>query len=218
MRLMADPTRMTIYEAVLDSGGSALTAADVAGSFDLHVNVARMHLEKLAGAGLLKHGYRKPAGGGRPAREYTAGDRAVSRQYPPRDYQMLADITLLALASGRRPVTVARETGRALGEKALSELGLSRERASSKKLFSAFAETVTSQGLFARVASAKDGVSIRIFNCTFKELSRKHGDVVCGLHRAFFTGLGEVFFGKVRVSASTGISKGAPSCEFRVSY
>ena len=52
-----DPTRRDIYLFVherSDADGDGVTAAEVAERFELHPNVARHHLDKLAGGGYLE--------------------------------------------------------------------------------------------------------------------------------------------------------------------
>lgn len=216
-RLLADPTRLEIYRAVSESGGRPLTAAQVAKKFNLHVNVARMHLEKLAGVGLLSSHFRRPAGGGRPPREYAIGSSLFTFQYPPRDYQLLADISLESLESGRKPSVVAREFGRQLGEKALSDSGLHSGDAADSRLISRLKRIVEEQGLLARVSEPKPGsLEVQAFNCIFKELSSTHSKLVCEIHRQFFIGICESHLGKVKVTSRMQIAGGGQSCRFTV--
>src|SRR5207247_11020994 len=66
-----DPTRRDIYLFVRDREEGA-TTAEVAERFELHPNVARHHLEKLAAGGYLDvHLERlERAGAGRPSKPY----------------------------------------------------------------------------------------------------------------------------------------------------
>jgi TusA-related sulfurtransferase/DNA-binding transcriptional ArsR family regulator len=74
-RALGSATRAGIFEH-LQQAGAELTVRDIAGSFDLHPNVARTHLETLADAGLVSVGQRKHPGGGRPAKVYLAREDA----------------------------------------------------------------------------------------------------------------------------------------------
>jgi predicted ArsR family transcriptional regulator len=216
-RLLAEPTRLEIYRAVIGAGGKTMTSAEISRKFSLHVNVARMHLEKLAGAGLLLSSYRKTVGGGRPPREYSAGNKLFTFQYPPRDYQLLADISLATLQNGRDAETVAREAGHRIGEKAVAAAGLKPGTARDKKLVASLKKLIEGQGLLARVATSADGgLEVRAFNCIFKELSSKYANLVCGIHRQLFTGLCESHFGKVEVTSDFEIVEGGQSCKFMV--
>ena len=217
-RLLADPTRLEIYWTVSGAGGNPMTAAEVAEKFYLHVNVARMHLEKLAGAGLLSSHFRKPERGGRPPREYAIGSRVFTFQYPPRNYQLLADISLEALESGRKPAMVAREFGRKLGEQTLSDSGLTPGSTDDSRLIASLKRIFDEQGLLARVTEPEPGsLEVRAFNCIFKELSSTHSKLVCGIHRQFFIGICESHFGKVRVTGEMQIASGGQSCRFTIS-
>ena len=214
-RLLADPTRLEIYRAVTGSAGKPLTVAEVAEKFDLHVNVARMHLEKLVDSGLLASNFRRPEGGGRPPREYSLGNRQFSFQYPPRNYQLLADISLKALDSGRKPAAVAREFGRQLGEKALSDSGLTPGDASDRRLIASLKRIIEEQGLLARVSEPEPGsLEVQAFNCIFRELSSTHSKLVCEIHRQLFIGICESHLGKVRITSRMQIAEGGQSCRF----
>jgi predicted ArsR family transcriptional regulator len=219
IRLLADATRLKIFRAILSNRGEGMTAADAAARFGVHANVARMHLEKLAGAGLVRSGYRKSAGGGRPARFYSAGGGMVAIQYPPRDYMLLADITLDSLSSGKKPESIAWSYGFELGESALTEAALDRDDAKREELVGLFERIAGEQGLFAEVSSRGEGhLRLLIYNCCFRELSTRHGGLVCSIHRSMFLGLSEAIFGKARVTSSSGIATGGDSCRFEIKY
>lgn len=126
-RALGVPTRAGIYRRLRTEGRPA-TAREVAEMFGLHPNVARTHLDTLAGAGLVVTGTRKHPGGGRPAKVYVAREQAASGrdfQVPPGSQlavhtivQLIAGLTehrhklaLLAEEQGRK--LVAADAGRA---------------------------------------------------------------------------------------------------------
>ena len=153
-RILADPSRLKIYRFIIGAGGQAVTVSEIAASFGLHPNVARMHLEKLTASGLLDSEIFKTGAGGRPGRRYAVGS-AVTTQYPPRDYQLLASIAISALESGRKPENVARKMGQLEGEKSLTAAGLAADSPMAARLEN-LKMIVDEQGLFARV-SGEDG-------------------------------------------------------------
>ncbi len=219
IRLLADSTRMKIFRAVLSSGEQGVTAAEAARRFSVHANVARMHLEKLAAAGLIRSAYVKAGGGGRPARHYYAGDGVVAIQYPPRDYLSLAEITLDALSSGRKPETEAERHGRRLGESALAESGVDREKASPDERRRLFVSVAEQQGLMAQFSQPEAGrLEMKVNNCCFGGLSGRYGGLVCAIHRSLFLGLGKAVFGRATVSCQNGIAGGGTSCHFEIKY
>jgi predicted ArsR family transcriptional regulator/TusA-related sulfurtransferase len=122
-RALGVPTRAGIYRRLRTEGRPA-TAREVAEMFGLHPNVARTHLDTLAGAGLVVTGTRKHPGGGRPAKVYVAREQAVGGrdlQVPPGSQlavhtivQLIAGLTehrhklaLLAEEQGRKLVTAS---------------------------------------------------------------------------------------------------------------
>ncbi len=216
-RLLADPTRLKIYRSIIAAGGKAVTVADIAAEFDLHPNVARMHLEKMAASGLLESEIFKTSGGGRPGRRYTIGS-VVTSQYPPRDYQLLASIALSALESGGKPEGVALRRGREEGKLAVEASGLPAEKANMEQKITNFRRLVDEQGLFANVTRLeKKKLEIEVFNCIFRELSPGQ-EIVCNLHHNLIRGISESFFGKVRVTGKSGIAKGEGSCHFLIRF
>ena len=213
-RILADPTRLKIYRHVLAAGGEPVTVAGVAGRFGLHPNVARMHLEKMAAGGLLESEVFKPGTGGRPGRRYRVGS-AVTAQYPPRDYRLLAQIALGAIEEGRQPEAVARRTGQAEGQKRLAGGGLTLASPLPARIES-LRSIVDEQGLFARFSADEPGrLEVEVFNCIFRELSRET-ELVCGLHHSLVQGICESHLGKIRLTSRSGISKGGANCRFLI--
>ena len=89
---------------------AGVRAADVAEHFDLHPNVARHHLEKLAGGGYLVVDLARIESAGRPSKRYRAAPLDTSLHFPPRRDDLLG--TLLARALERLP----RDEAAALAE------------------------------------------------------------------------------------------------------
>src|ERR687897_3766572 len=77
-----DPTRRDIYLFVRASA-EGVTAAEVAGRFDLHPNVARHHLEKLTAGGRLTVELARHETAGPPSKRYPAGELDTSLNFPP---------------------------------------------------------------------------------------------------------------------------------------
>ena len=102
-----DPTRREIYLFAREHA-DGVTAAEVAEQFDLHPNVARHHLDKLAAGGYLEVGVGRAggAGAGRPSKRYRATGHGDQLDLPVRHDDVL--VTLLgraldAAAPRRRP-------------------------------------------------------------------------------------------------------------------
>jgi predicted ArsR family transcriptional regulator len=219
---LGDPTRYAIYRAIVDAAGDALTVAEVATRFSLHPNVARMHLQKLVDVGLVQVDTRKSKGGGRPARIYRLSERVASLHFPPRDYQLLAGVTLQVLQTlaAEQPDLLERvgsEIGREEGRKALRRDSLDPSTGDLETVLDSFRNTCVALGLFPRVErSADDTVNVEIRNCVFRELSARFPDLVCTLHTAMLRGILETYLEAFDLEAQPAICAGENSCLFSV--
>ena len=94
-----DPTRRAIYLFVrgVDEG---VTAAEVASEFDLHPNVARHHLDKLAAGSYVDVAVVRPPGGGagRPSKRYSAAAELPMSEFPVRSDDLVLSLLGKTLA------------------------------------------------------------------------------------------------------------------------
>jgi len=220
--VLADDTRYRIYRWIAEQPGTDVTVADVAGEFGLHPNVARMHLAKLEQAGFLATGFRRAAGGGRPAKLYRLSDLVVTFGFPPRRYELLSRLALNALAAGGTrddALRVCLEAGAAEGRRALAGRPEPRDRAAAGALV---AQITEDQGLIPEVAWRDGALSVVVNNCSFRELSGADPDLVCAMHRAFLEGILQVTTaGLGRLAIDPGdcrISCGGERCEMVCSF
>src|SRR3977135_682595 len=107
-----DPTRRDIYLFVRSAPEGA-KAAEVAEHFDLHPNVARHHLEKLASGSYLDVELERHVSAGRPSKRYPAAPSGKPLSSPPKRDDLLA--TLLARALEKLPVEEARKLAEEVG-------------------------------------------------------------------------------------------------------
>ena len=96
--VLADPTRYYIYKYISQKH-SYVTVQEIADEFDIHPNVARLHLSKLEDVHMLKSETKKTGKGGRPSRLYVLSEDVIQLQFPFRDYQLLAKIAFNSLLS-----------------------------------------------------------------------------------------------------------------------
>ena len=221
--VLADDTRYHIYRWIAERPGTDVTVAEVAAEFGLHPNVARMHLAKLEQAGFLDTGFRRAAGGGRPAKLYRLSDKVVTFGFPPRRYELLSRLALDALSAGGTrddALRVCREAGAAEGRRALAgDSEPPREREAASALV---AQITEEQGLLPEVAWRDGSLSVVVNNCSFRELSGADPDLVCAMHRAFLEGIIQVVTaGLGRLAIDPGdcrISCGGERCEMLCSF
>jgi len=100
-----DPTRRQIYLFVHEQG-EGVTAAEVAERFALHANVARHHLDKLAGGGYVEVAVGPTGvGAGRPSKRYRVTSPEMALELPVRHDDLL--VTLLSKALSLLPADAA---------------------------------------------------------------------------------------------------------------
>ncbi len=221
--VLADDTRYHIYRWIAGQPATDVTVADVAAEFGLHPNVARMHLAKLEQAGFLITGFRRAAGGGRPAKLYRLSDLVVTFGFPPRRYELLSRLALDSLAAGGSrddALRVCQDAGLAEGRRALAPDGVPpNDHAAAAALVASIAEE---QGLMPEVTWRDGTLSVVVNNCSFRELSGADPDLVCAMHRAFLEGILQVAtagLGRLTLgSDQCRISCGDARCELLCSF
>ncbi|HET9876758.1 MAG TPA: helix-turn-helix domain-containing protein [Mycobacterium sp.] len=173
-----DPVRRRLYRHVA-SCDDPVARDDAAAAVGISRTLAAYHLDKLADAGILSVSYARPAGrtgpgAGRPAKRYTRTRQELSVSVPPRNYALLADLLVAAMADDgagtvRSAVTAAaRRAGQASAAQhgvlgALSECG--------------FEPALTPDG------------HIELRNCPFDRLARQHTELVCDLNLQLIQGM-----------------------------
>ena len=112
-----DPTRRRIYLFVHEAP-DGVTATEVATEFDVHPNVARHHLDKLASGGHLDVAVdRTGSGAGRPSKRYRTTTAQVELDVPVRHDEVLLALLGRALTElgPERAERVAEEVGEHYG-------------------------------------------------------------------------------------------------------
>jgi len=109
-----DPTRRDIYLYARDRP-DGVTATEAAEQFDLHPNVARHHLDKLASGGYLEISVERVEGAtaGRPSKHYSTTDTATALELPVRRDDLLVSLLgrALALLPNEQAAQMAEEVG-----------------------------------------------------------------------------------------------------------
>lgn len=218
---LADPTRFSIYQYVANSK-DPITVQDVADHFSIHPNVARLHLTKLEDVHLLTSVSDKSGKGGRPSRLYSLSDQVVSLQFPPRDYQLLADIaieTLLSLgeAGEKALVNMGHRMGTEMAKRAVAKSGLNLASATMDEKLSHIERLVVAQGLKPEIEPVSDGVlRFRVNNCTFSDTAKKFPRSVCHMHNALLMGIFETYLGNIVLREDDSMIGGCSSCNYTV--
>ncbi len=202
-----DPTRREIYLAARSST-DGVTATEVAKQFELHPNVARHHLDKLAGGGYLDVAVAKPSGGaGRPSKRYRATTKGDRLDLPVRHDDVL--VTLLGRALDLLPrqqaEAMAEEVGEEYGRLMAANLGdVSDSQRSVRSALQTVADALTGHGFAAHAEKRNNELRIVSEHCPFGDAVMAN-PVICAVDRGMMKGMVSVLYGagaRVEIEAS----------------
>lgn len=201
--VLSDPTRYSIYQYLVETN-KEVTVTDIAEKFDIHPNVARLHLSKLGDIDLVNSYSKKTGKGGRPGKVYSLSDELIELNFPHRDYKMLASIAIESMAALGEPGKQAiYETGKKYGRQVISQY---RETKSANNLtiqekLDILEDAGKMLGLYSSFDynEERNTVSFQITNCPFKEVAVTNHTVVCNMHSSFLKGMFEILFENVNL-------------------
>lgn len=193
-----DPTRREIY-LFAHERPDGITASEVAERFELHANVARHHLDKLASGGHLEVSVgRLPGspGAGRPSKRYRTHGEAVELDLPVRHDDVL--ISLLGKALGMLPPaaaeTMAEEVGVEYGRTMAQAMGdVGDVQRSFRTALHAVADALSAHGFAAHAVQHDGGLRIISGHCPFGDAAIEH-PVICAVDRGMVRGMLETLY------------------------
>jgi predicted ArsR family transcriptional regulator len=215
-----DPTRREIYLFVHENDQGGVTAGEVAEHFALHPNVARHHLDKLAGGGYVEVAVerRSGTGAGRPSKRYRAGERPVALDLPVRHDDVLVALLgrALSLLPPEQAEAMAEEVGAEYGRAMAGAMAPDGHRGVRAALH-AVADALTAHGFAAHAEKHGDELRIVAEHCPFGGAVIEH-PVICAVDRGMVRGMLESLVGEPAV-AETALSlpKGDRRCVTAVS-
>ncbi|GAB3649857.1 helix-turn-helix transcriptional regulator [Glycomyces tarimensis] len=177
--VLSNPVRRRVYDYVA-AQRAPVRRDQVAEAAKISRTLAAYHLDRLADAGLLTTGYARPEGrggpgAGRPAKQYAPARDEVSVTIPPREYGLLAEILVDAVAAADSEalrsalLAAAERQGRAVDEEATDLLA-----------------TLTRCGYEPHITDHDD---IELRNCPFHRIAQRETELVCGMNRSFLRGV-----------------------------
>jgi len=212
-----DPTRREIYLYVR-AAPHGVKAAEVAEHFDLHSNVARHHLEKLAGGGYLDVELARHESAGRPSKRYRAAPNDTHLSFPPRRDDLLA--TLLARALDRLPEEEARalaeEVGYEYGRAIAARMEPSEGHRSAKAAVASVADALTAHGFAAHAESRGTALTLVAEHCPFGDAARQYPHVLCAVDTGMVKGMLEGLYGATSPTITESRPDGGEHCVTRV--
>ena len=225
-----DPTRREIYLFVhASSDGEGVTAGEVAERFVLHPNVARHHLDKLAGGGYVEVATgRNGSGAGRPSKRYRVTAPEMTLELPVRHDDLL--VTLLGKALSLLPndtaEAMAEEVGLQYGRAMAASMGGTDHSAdgpldpaastqaaqrSFRTALHTVADALTAHGFAAHAERHGDGLRIVSDHCPFGGAAIEH-PVICAVDRGLVRGMLGVLYGQADTATSESLPMGNSKC------
>lgn len=210
-----DPTRREIYLWLRDQPDGS-TASDVAVHFDLHANVARHHLDKLAGGGYVEVTTARPAGGGagRPSKRYTVTSDTSPIEFAVRHDDLLVTLLgkSLALLPDEVAAQMAEEVGIQYGHSLAASMGSSESvQRSFRSALHAVADALTAHGFAAHAEKQGDELRIVAAHCPFGDAAIEH-PVICAVDRGLVKGMLSALYGDTRPATETTQALGSETC------
>lgn len=218
--VLSDPTRFYIYQYITNHH-KQVTVQEIAEKFNIHPNVARLHLSKLEDVSMLVSETKKTGRGGRPSRLYSLSDEVIQLNFPFRDYQLLSQISMETMMSlgdvGRKALY---ETGHRYGVAAIEreiERGINIEDIPFDEKVNMLKKAATISGFYPKFEVGEDQSKIyfQVYNCPFKEVAVEHKDTVCSMHQEFLRGMFHVLFDSVELIEKENIIDGCESCSYK---
>lgn len=216
-----DPTRRAIYLYVRDAD-HAVTASEVADRFELHPNVARHHLDKLAGGGYVEVGTDgagapgERAKAGRPSKRYRVAEKDMALEFPVRHDDLL--VTLLGRSLARLPraeaEAIAEEVGVEYGKAMAESLGpasTEEVQSSFRTALHAVAEALTAHGFAAHAEKRGNELRIVSEHCPFGDAAIEH-PVICAVDRGLVKGMLASLYGETAAATESSKPMGDDVC------
>jgi predicted ArsR family transcriptional regulator len=209
-----DPTRREIYLFAREAG-DGVTAAEVAERFEMHANVARHHLDKLAAGGYVDVHIERAEGGraGRPSKHYRVADKDVPLEFPTKKDDLLVTLLgrALALVPADQAEAMAEDVGEQYGRALAAQMAPGENHRTFRAALHAVAEALTAHG-FAAHAEAS-GTSLRIVSeeCPFGDTATQH-PVMCAVDRGMVRGMLAGLYGDTVPVTESSRAQGGDIC------
>jgi predicted ArsR family transcriptional regulator len=208
-----DPTRRDIYLFAHETT-AGITASETAAEFDLHPNVARHHLDKLAGGGYLDVSKSQGASAGRPSKRYRVTDPEMDLGVPVRHHDVLVSLLgkALSLMGPTAAENLAEEVGREYGRTMAESLSSEQDaQLSVRSAMHAIADALTAHGFAAH--AEKHGGELRIVSehCPFGGAAIEY-PVICAVDRGMVRGMLESLYGEASTDLESSLPMGDSVC------
>jgi predicted ArsR family transcriptional regulator len=212
--MFGDPTRRRIYLFARENP-RGVTASQAAEHTNLHPNVARHHLDKLAAGGYLDVVADVTEGrSGRPSKRYRSTGKPIDLEFPARRHDLI--VSLLSKALELLPDDVAssmaEEVGQHYGRELAMQLNPGDRQRSMRSALHTVADALTAHGFAAHTEAREGSMSIVRDHCPFGDLSASH-PVICAVDRGMVRGMLAELYGDTSETAFTAMrTQGDDTC------
>lgn len=200
--VMSDPTRFNIYQHLVENHKD-VSVTDISRVFEIHPNVARLHLSKLEEINLVTSFLQKTGKGGRPGRRYQLSNEVVELNFPARDYKILSSIALEALMELGEPGKQALyETGKKYGAEVMhQDIKYLEDDANIYEKITVLERTGRMLGMYPSFKYNEEmkAISFSVNNCPFKEIANNNHHLVCEMHQIFLKGMFDALFTSIEL-------------------
>lgn len=208
-----DRTRREIYlHARSDEG---VTASEVAERFELHPNVARHHLDKLAAGGYLEVFLARPGtgGAGRPSKRYraVAGGSGLELHVKSEDLMVRLLGRALALIPTEMAESMAEEVGEEYGRALAAQMAPGDGQRSLRSALHAVAEALTAHGFSAHAEARPGTIAIVADMCPFGDTAVQN-PVICAVDRGMVRGMLAGLYGDTAPTTESSRAQGGTAC------
>ena len=208
-----DPTRRDIYLFAREDD-RGVTASEVAERFELHPNVARHHLDKLAAGGYLDVAVARGSGGaGRPSKRYRAAALEVGLEFPDRRDDLLVRLLgqALALIPRDQAEAMAEQVGEEYGRGLAEHMSPGEGHRSFRNALHAVADALTAHGFAAHAEARGGSLAIIADHCPFGETATQH-PVICAVDRGIVRGMLAGLYGDTVPTTEASRAQGDDAC------
>ncbi len=197
---LADETRYQIYEYMLQQK-KEFTVQDIADQFNIHPNVARLHLTKLSEINIISADFVKSGKGGRPGRVYKASEQGIVLSFPKREDHQLLNWTLQLIEKlGPSALETAKKISYDDGQEQIKKILANEQKINYLMEFEEKLTILTNAasmiGYIPEIEDTDNGKKIRftIYNCPFKNQISTNNEIVCALHESYLKGQIDALF------------------------
>lgn len=215
--VLSDPTRFNIYQYIIQHH-KPVSVLEMAELFNIHPNVARLHLSKLEEINVITSHLERTGKGGRPSRLYELSEKVIELNFPHRDYKLLSSIAIESLVElGELGKNALYETGKKYGIEVMKQSQVANidDLPIEEKMF-LLEDAGRMLGMYPKFKydPSNNSISFQVNNCPFKEVVSKNKTMVCNLHHAFLEGMFSALFTDIQLIETDNMFDGCENCKY----